>query len=33
MVKNTKFQALRFEVTRKAHYVLDGGRLVRVVEF
>ena len=33
MVKNSKFQALRFDVTRTARYVLDGGRLVRVVEF
>ncbi len=33
MVKNTKFRALRWEVGRTARYVLEGGRLVPVVEF
>jgi len=33
MVKETKYQALRFEIGRQARYVLEGGRLVPMVEF
>jgi len=33
MVKETKYQALRFEISRQARYILDGGRLVPLVEF